>query len=118
MSPSKVRVRFLPSSPGSADFVEESYGSNYFGEALGVLQVVSNQILGLGDWHVDDIDHLEAGVGRRDRGTCYDGPGGLFLRKETALKPELGVDLFALCTRSSQQICWVERAWALEPVVW
>ena len=75
--------------------MEESYGSNYFGEALGVLQVVSNQILGLVDQHIDDIDHLDIGVGSRNRGTYYDGPGGLFWRKETALKPELGVDLFA-----------------------
>ena len=95
----------------------ESYGSNYLGKALGVLQVVSNQILGLVDQHVDDIDHLDSGVSSRKRSTCYDWPGGLFLRKETALKPELGVDLIAFCTRSSKQICWVERAWTPEPVV-
>ena len=81
-------------------------------------QVVSDQILGLIDWYVDDIDHLGAGVGSMKRSTCYNGPGGPFFRKETALKPELGVDLFTFSSRSSQQICWVERAWTLEPVVW
>ena len=114
LAPGKIRVRILLSSPGSAGFVEESHGSNYLGEALGVLQVVGNQILGLVDLHVNDVDHLGAGIGRRKRSTCY----GLYLRKETALKPELGVDLFAFCSRSSQQICWVERAWTPEPVVW
>ena len=79
---------------------------------------MGNQFLGLVDRQDDGVDHPGAGIGSRERSTGCDGPSGLFFRKETASEPELGVDLFAFCSRSGQQICWVEMAWAPEPVVW
>ena len=62
LAPGKIRVRIPSSPPGSADFVEESYSSDYLGEAQAVLQVVGNQTLGLVDWYVNDVDHPGAGI--------------------------------------------------------
>ena len=82
--------------------MDESYGSDHFGEALSVLQEAGDQVLRLVDRDGDDVDRPGEGVGSRKRCTDYGGPRGSFLRKKDAMEPEFGVDLVAFSSGSSE----------------
>ena len=99
--------------------MNESQCLDHFGETLGVLQEADDQVLGLADMDGgDDVDRSGGGITSWERCADCCGPSGPFLRKETAMQPELGVDLVAIGARSVEQVGWVEGTRTPEPVFW